>query len=559
MIKILTNNLIRTGVIKNSTSASRVEEINGENILDFKAILDSKLSALIDELSIFELGDDYFDIAFFKKDANADDTYTIEVQSDHISYRLNKEEYNVEFFTEMGTPTDILGKILLGTEFTVGVVEYAEIITYSAQEAKSRRQLLMEFVAYLGGEVYFNKFEISIRIHRGNLIPKPMIKGKNVRIMNKTVNKREKDKNGNVFVSYTCDPVYLPIDNYNLGDAVLLIQNDLNIREQLRVVSLTYDPYDISKVTFQFANYINGLASGLYRIETTTVQKDKIYNGTRIGPVYGFENIRSDKKARSYFNATGAAWQIGDGSGVNWVDKLYIAIDPETSLAELMFNGKMTVEVIEALKAEIDVTVTNTLVTQTLYAEKGVIAELTVDQLDTSDKVQNFLNASAADVNYIKINDQFVQFVTASTNGLSTVQVVNRNGQLMYWVDNTFKGTTTNITNFPVMTYVYTEHVKMQIAFEFDGINEVPRMVLGAGTGIGNHGKGYIWKDHTGLMIRYLSGVNGAERNVHLGDDGIRISPIISAPVTEAGLRRITLSTTTPSGGVDGDVWMRYT
>ncbi|HOQ08411.1 MAG TPA: hypothetical protein PLP87_11510, partial [Clostridiales bacterium] len=35
--------------------------------------------------------------------------------------------------------------------------------------------------------------------------------------------------------------------------------------------------------------------------------------------------------------------------------------------------------------------ITQTLITQTLYAEKGYIAELTVDQLDTSQKVQNYL------------------------------------------------------------------------------------------------------------------------------------------------------------------------
>ena len=304
--------------------------------LILRRFLDAKSNAYIDENTVFELDNDYFDIAYFNKDANEDGTFFVKVESEHISYRLNDPLYNVEYFTEMGTPDYILSKILEGTVFTVGTVEYTDVITYSAQEAKSRRQLLMEFVAYLGGEVDFNKFAVSIVKHRGSSVQKPIIEGKNINILAKSVNKREKDQNGSPLVSYICEPLHIPGINYALGDDVL-IQNVLGIRETLRVVSIKTDPYDSMKITFNFANYINGLESDLYRIETIAVQKDKVYNGTRIGPIYGFENIRSDKKARSYFNATGLAMQTGDGSGENWIDKLFIETDPETGYAELYF------------------------------------------------------------------------------------------------------------------------------------------------------------------------------------------------------------------------------
>ena len=122
-----------------------MEEINGENILDFTTVLDSTLQTYINDNTVFELDGDYFDIAYYKKDANDDDTFTIDVESEHISYRLNRPEYNKEYFTEIGTPSVILGKILQGTGFSVGTVESPTTVTYSAQEAKSRRQLLMEF------------------------------------------------------------------------------------------------------------------------------------------------------------------------------------------------------------------------------------------------------------------------------------------------------------------------------------------------------------------------------------------------------------------------------
>ena len=231
MIKILNTSFNRLGVIKNAITSTRLEEINGENILDFQAVLDHKLNNLINENTVFELDDEWFDTAFFKKVMNEDNTYTVEVESEHISYRLNNPDYDKEYFTELGDPTYILGKILQGTGFTVGIVEFTNVETYSAQEAKSRRQLLMEYVAYLRGEVRFRKFTIDILNRRGSAEAKPVIKDRNVRVISKTVNKRERDEQGNPLVSYECTPIYLPGDIYDLGDNVRLMQKDLGINE----------------------------------------------------------------------------------------------------------------------------------------------------------------------------------------------------------------------------------------------------------------------------------------------------------------------------------------
>lgn len=66
---------------------------------------------------------------------------------------------------------------------------------------------------------------------------------------------------------------------------------------------------------------------------------------------------------------------------------------------------------------EAETVITNTIVTQSLYGERGTIAELTVDRLETSDKVRNYLNGDTSDVNYIRIYDQNIHFITASTDG----------------------------------------------------------------------------------------------------------------------------------------------
>lgn len=402
-IKVLNTTFNRLGVIKKILAVSKTEEINGEYSLNFEAMLDSSLSVL-DENSIFEIDNDYFDIAFFKK-SSSDDGDIIEVESEHISYRLNDPIYNVETFTEYGTPTYILGKILEGTDFTVGTMEYVNILTYSAQEAKSRRQLLTEFAALLGGELVFNQFSISIVQHRGNSTPTLLMNGKNINIISRTVDKRERDEDGNYIVTVTCEPIYLPGNSYVLGDEVKLVQNTIGVNQNLRIMKYIENPYT-NEVEFEINNSVSGLAASIFRIETEAMVKDKLYNGIRIGPVYGFEAIRNDLKARAYFRSDGMMFQTGDGSGDPnmWRNRLYYDYDSELDETILVFDGTLSADMIEALSA---------LITPNLYAEKATISELTVDGLETSTKVKKYLDQDTSDVNYIKIYGQTIKFITS--------------------------------------------------------------------------------------------------------------------------------------------------
>ena len=522
MIKILNTSFNRLGVIKNAITSTRLEEINGENILDFQAVLDHKLNNLINENTVFELDDEWFDTAFFKKVMNEDNTYTVEVESEHISYRLNNPDYDKEYFTELGDPTYILGKILQGTGFTVGIVEFTNVETYSAQEAKSRRQLLMEYVAYLRGEVRFRKFTIDILNRRGSAEAKPVIKDRNVRVISKTVNKRERDEQGNPLVSYECTPIYLPGDIYDLGDNVRLMQKDLGINEELRVTSISRNAYDIMNATFQFANYTNGLESNIYRIATSMVEKGKIYHGIRISAENGFECVRSDKKARSKFNSDTFVMQSSDDEGGTWKDRIYF--DPING--NYVFDGLLSATAIEAVSAHIDVVVSNTIITNNLYAERGHIAELTVDRLDTSNKLHRFNAEDQSTMFFMRIYEQRMEFIEAGTDGSET-QLLDRHERPLYWKDEEKQQVTHEETAFPIMVYAYTESKKLQMFFTLDPESgfQIPMMIWGAGV-LGpdfENGKGFIYKDATGFVLRYVK-ANGVPCEVRLGEDGMTLS-----------------------------------
>lgn len=538
-IQILDASLAPLATVDGVFSAARSERINGENTLSFATTIHDGVTALIGAETVFKLGNDYFDVAYYKREQQRGAELTISVEAEHVSYRLNNPDYDVEFFTETGTPATILGKILAGTGFTVGTVEFSGETTFSLQEKASRRGLLMQFVAYLQGEALFEGFEISILEHRGSSEPVDLVAGKNIEVLSTALDKRTRNSVGNPTVSYSCGlirPVPLA-----LGDEVYLKNTALDIDVTLRIVTITTNPYRSWEVTVEVGNYVNSLEDELYRIETEAVRKDAMMNGCRIGPQYGFEAVRNDKKARAYFKSDAFAIQTGDGSGSSWTDKLYFAVDPDTGQLEAYFGGKLTAEVIAALSA---------VITPNLYAEKATIAELTVDQLDTSVKVKRYLDEDTADVNYIRISEQTAQWITAQTDGLTTEQAEDRNGSPLYWTDETHTASTTDETDYPVTIYQYTDYVKGEISFFNDGTNYIPRIVLGTGTGVDDNDKLIIIKETSKATIEYTT-AGGNRMAVEMSADGMRVK----GNTVANGIRNVYYGAEPPESPEFGDMW----
>ena len=177
--------------------------------------------------------------------------------------------------------------------------------------------------------------------------------------------------------------------------------------------------------------------------------------------------------------------------------------------------------------------ITQTLITQTLYAEKGYIAELTVDQLDTSQKVRNYLAGNLGDVNYIKIYDQYIEFRTGEVKYNEsgeplTEQATDRFGKALYWVDSEHKAVQYEANDDPVLVYQYDELTKAKIYFKINeatGYYDV-EWEVGAGHGIPGfpeRGKLFIQKDSEGGTIKYVR-ADGKEEFIRLCEDGTFIS-----------------------------------
>ena len=142
--------------------------------------------------------------------------------------------------------------------------------------------------------------------------------------------------------------------------------------------------------------------------------------------------------------------------------------------------------------------VSSSVVTKSLYAERGDIAQLTVDWLSTSKKVMKFLNEDTSDDDYIEAHEQGIELKTASvvmSDGLPVTEYLkDRYGNYLYWAkDITYAEIRdgfpyvngkqvymdTEVTEYPVRVYKYSVTTKMRIDFEtVNGVN-VPKIAMG--------------------------------------------------------------------------------
>ena len=262
------------------------------------------------------------------------------------------------------------------------------------------------------------------------------------------------------------------------------------------------------------------------------------YYGVTISRESGIVIERSDGASRAVFNSDTFAMS----ALVEGVMTPRIYFDP--AKGDYIFDGALGADAV---------------FTDSLYAENGDIAELTVDALSTSRRIRKYILGDTSDDNFISISEQTLRFITGTlsqdvalltesaltlltededailedyTGGGAAIQALNRYGQPLYWqkqpVGHTADGyptdadgvqiyATTDETNWPVYTYDYTELEKAQFSFILDNGVYIPTMIFGAGDELGKS-QGFIRKDADGLDL-WFTKRSGGNNGVYIGQD----------------------------------------
>ena len=330
------------------------EDLNGTYTFDFTTVIDEEKSQYLTVGNIVEINGDYFRIVYTEENRNSDDTLTIAVQAEHVNYDLMLDDYKMDYFTSDGTAFDMLLQLLSGTEFNIDFVddEFNVVKTISAQETLAKRDALFLIAAAFNAEVVFNKFSVSLVKKRGANKGLYFAYRKNIKNISRIVDGRKRINNQPT-VSYSLSVALLKEllgeeEDFEVGDVVKVYDYKLGIDIETRILSMSKS---ISEETgdVEIGNYIPDFVDSVNQIERSTVHKERVYNGIRIGSENGFEAIRSDKKARTTMNATeGIKIDLGDGEG-NYTPVFYVTIEQDKAKLNLKGNAEFTGQVLASL------------------------------------------------------------------------------------------------------------------------------------------------------------------------------------------------------------------
>lgn len=115
---------------------------------------------------------------------------------------------------------------------------------------------------------------------------------------------------------------YKSLEEVDVGDIVTVKHSILGINIKVKVIGIEKDILSAKNTKVELGQPLETIDAYITELATSAVIKGKTYYGIRITEENGFETIRSDKKARSVFNADGFRLQKGNGIG-GWEDKLY--------------------------------------------------------------------------------------------------------------------------------------------------------------------------------------------------------------------------------------------
>lgn len=295
------------------------------------------------------------------------------------------------------------------------------------------------------------------------------------------------------------------------------------------------------------------ITAGVVRLsDELTIEND---NGTVKLDSTGMQ-ITETGVAQAIIKGGQIALQVWDAETNTWLNGLYF----DTVTKKFIFNGTLSATTIEAIKAQIDVLVSNTTIVNNLYAEYGRIANLAVSELDTSyKKITNYLlkdtdlATSISPVRYRRLYDDKVEVWICVTDGLTDELVYGADGAQLYWTDDTHTQMHVEITEYPVKQWVYIEELKKVEGTELVNGTYLPYIVDGVGDEVLEmSGKFKMQKNTDGEHLTYYMSNTSEEITLEIGEEGIHQI----GSTGDKGIRNVAVGTTEPTSPQLNDLWI---
>lgn len=131
-------------------SSSLRDSLDGELTFDFSTL--AAKGEAIDIGCVARFQNNYYNIVRVSKKISSG-VMIVSASCEHISYVLNDDQYQIEAFDFTGLPADSLNKLLAGTQFSTGTVEFTDSVTMKINQKAADEPHLLKFIAILGGEI----------------------------------------------------------------------------------------------------------------------------------------------------------------------------------------------------------------------------------------------------------------------------------------------------------------------------------------------------------------------------------------------------------------------
>lgn len=225
------------------------KSINGEDTLSFTAIIEElKTNFLYDENNLILVDDDLYKPLVLEEEHHDNGLLTISVSCEHISYEL-LDKIMPDFSYANSDIATVINACLLGTDFILAGTDVTLKTDINYTDECNARQILIAIANNWKAELKFNKYNIYAYKQIGENRGVDFRFGKNLKSIRRTVDRSNKDSNGNPAISYDVDVVnlalaggeYAELEYFELGDTVRIVDEALNIEVQQRIIELEKD------------------------------------------------------------------------------------------------------------------------------------------------------------------------------------------------------------------------------------------------------------------------------------------------------------------------------